>query len=143
MIFTDIRFHAEGAALAWQLLLERPTEANISHSILPTPDEHEDFVAHHPYRVWLVIAVDGVSVGALYLTMMNEVGIAILAAHRRKGYGTAAVRKIIDAWPPLAKQTGVRNEHYIAHVAPENVKSMKMFTQMGARLLNLTYQFGG
>ena len=143
MIFSDIRFNPDGPALAWQLLLERPAEANISHSVLPTPEEHAKFVANHPYRIWLAIDVDGVSVGAIYLSMRNEIGIAILEKHRRKGYASEAIESILNSYPPLPGEPGMRNRWYIANVSQNNVKSMKLFASLGAKLLNVTYQFGG
>lgn len=130
-----------GVAVAYQLLLERPAEADISHSILPTPDEYTAFVKSHPYRVWFVIETDAV-VGTIYLTRQNEIGIAILNGQQRKGYAEEAVKRIIEAWPPLPGKVAVRNSGYVAHVASANMPSLALFSKIGAKVVSVTYRFG-
>ena len=139
MRFVDIRHHPAGAEIAWQLLNERPMQANISHreSEMPTFDEHKTFVANHPYRMWLVIETEQV-VGTIYLTMRNEVGIAILREQHRKGYARQAIQRIVDEYPPLPLERGVRQRGYVANVAIHNEPSMLLFANLGADPISVT-----
>jgi RimJ/RimL family protein N-acetyltransferase len=152
MRFADIRKHPDGVALAWQLLLERPVEANISHQEMPTIDEHTAYVRDHPYRVWLVIESDVVQgaefpyrelVGTIALTKQNEISIAILKSHQRRGYARSAIQEVMGLYPPLGELPGLRGGDYLANVAPGNLPSHALFTGLGAKLVQLTYRFGG
>lgn len=148
MRFVDIRHHPEGAAIAWQLLLERPGHANISHRSMPSIDEHKAYVANHPYRSWYVLESDiireplphRVPVGTILLTMQNEIGIAILRIYQRQGWAARAIAELIDFLPPLPPIPGVRCAQYIANVAPDNLESHRLFEGLGAKIVSTTFQ---
>lgn len=148
MRFVDIRHHPEGIGLAWQLLLERPMIANISHGSMPDPDRHVAFVQDHPYRVWYVIESDVVRnpqphrhpVGTVLATHGNEIGIAILKSWQRRGYAARAIIWMMENLPPLQAIVGVRRGVWIANVAPGNMASRALFERLGAEVVQYTYQ---
>ena len=128
----------KAVALLYDLLMERPTKANISHSEPPSYEQHEKFVMGHPYRAWYLIADGAHVVGSVYLSKQNEIGIAIFKHYQRRGYALQAldmVRKI----KPLPGIPGQRNSRYVAHVAANNEESHALFTKAGGRLLSMTY----
>ena len=141
MIFTEIGEDEIG--LAWRLLSERPFEANISHQEMPTRAEHAAYVRSHPYRAWLVIWVRDVAVGTIAVTKQNEIAIAILKEHQRKGYAKEAIKEVLELFSPLHEIPGVRPAHFVANVAPGNLPSHALFTGLGAKLVSMTYRFGG
>lgn len=133
--------------ITYKLLKERPENANISHTHLPTHEEHRRFVLNHPYRNWFLIEhaeriMPAQWVGSLYLTNQNEIGIFILAQHQRKGYAARAIKLVLDSIPPLPALASRRSGQYIANVAPGNEASIKLFTGLGAVHLQNTYTFG-
>jgi hypothetical protein len=120
----------------YKLLEERPAAANISHKVLPTWEEHcqfvlgmapglrDEFSRQHPrYRRWdLVCEENSRIVGAVYLTNRDEIGISIFAGDQRMGYASAALRMLI-------KECGPRD--YLANVAPGNSASLLFFAKHG------------
>lgn len=133
-------------AITYQLLKERPENANISHANMPTLEEHRQYVLRHPYRNWFLIehaerTLPAEWVGSLYLTNQNEIGIFILAQHQRKGYAARAIKLVLDGIPPLPAVPGRRAGQYLANVNPSNEASIKLFTGLGAVHLQNTYQF--
>lgn len=150
----------------YQLLAERPAEANISHRQMPTIEQHRAFVSRRPYRAWLLVEVysgakgDGVTddtaaiqaeiqaaatghgrrVGAVYLTHRNEVGVFILKASRRCGHALNALEELVRAFDPLPAQASDRQPYFVAHVAPGNQASKALFEKLGARLIQMTYE---
>src|SRR4029077_21209232 len=149
--FADIRKHPSGIELAWQLLMERPPEANISHREMPTLEEHAKYVTTQPYRVWLVVESDVIHgeeypfrelIGTIALTKQNEIGVGILKAHQRMGYARDAIRLVMSLYPPLTGEIGVRPGCYVAHVAPLNWASHNLFNKLGAKIIQATYSFG-
>lgn len=123
----------------YNLLAERPPEANISHRKMPTFEEHCRFVNSRPYKKWYIIwhvhsdeGVPGgmVRVGNIYLTAHNEIGIFIARAHQRLGLGRMAISQI------MAEDTSLE---YLANIAPANAKSRNLFTSMGFQHIQETY----
>jgi RimJ/RimL family protein N-acetyltransferase len=134
--------HLKDVVLLWQLLLERPAAANISHQKMPTWEEHTAFVASKPYRVWYAIEksvppilepiLEKVARGAIYLTKQNEIGIAIRKVFQRQGYAREAIQILMKHHGPGP---------YKANIAPRNAASIALFTGLGARHIQNTYQF--
>lgn len=137
----DVHAAAEAAEVLWQLLRERPLEANISHRGMPSRDEHARFVASHPYRCWYLVqeVASQRIAGACYLTTQNEVGISILQAFQRRGLARAAVQELLRAHAPLPAIPGVRRGDFIANVAPGNAASHRLFESLGGTVVQHTY----
>lgn len=133
----------EPERILYELLLERDPNVNISHMVVPSFDQHASFVQHRPYREWLLIVEDASLevVGAIILTENNEIGIGIFKAHQRKGIAHMAIWELMSRYQPLHAITGRRAGHFIANINPDNEASIKLFTGLGARHIQNTYQF--
>ena len=137
------------AELLYQLLKERPAEANISHRELPIFEQHVNFLMGRPYQHWYMIEseiapVDSapawVRVGAIGATKLNEITIAILAAHRRKGYARQAIIEFMATHEPLNAKPSLRIERWQANIAPGNEASKALFTGLNFKPTQITYQ---
>ena len=123
----------------YQLLSERPPEANISHKEMPSFTQHEAFCASKPYAGWWLIALMegpyGLKgrhfVGACYITKMGEIGIQIARGHQRKGYARTALNTLIEMH---------KGRRLLANVAPGNEPSRKLFEGFGFKLIQHTYE---
>lgn len=123
---------SRAAEILWELLKERPAEANISHQVMPTWEEHVSFVERYPYRVWYLIKHGDDYVGATYLSRHWEIGIAIFREHQRKGYAKWAIREMARKWLPTAKgKPSVKRQAILANVAPTNEASKQLFEALG------------
>ena len=122
----------EASDLTWRLLQERPPEANISHVDMPTRQEHDKFVLLFPYEAWYAIASErGVNVGTILLTKHNEIGIAILKDHQRRGYAKKAIEVLMRIHVPAPSIPGQRSSGFLANVAPTNAASIALFDHFG------------
>lgn len=124
--------------LLYELLSERDPEANISHRIMPSFDQHRHFVETHPYHAWYIIVTDGVMVGSIYLTEPakpsragDEIGIAMLKEHQRKGYAKQAIVHLMQMHP---------RPRYLANIALGNYKSQDLFSGLGFEACQMTYE---
>jgi RimJ/RimL family protein N-acetyltransferase len=130
----NVRHVRDAAQFLWQLLKERPPEANISHREMPSWDEHAAFVQYHPYRVWYLIEQAGEFVGAIYVTRKWEIGISVAEEHRGRSFGTWAVRKVIEKWTKDVRgQMSVQRRAFLANIAPANESSKRFFESLGFR----------
>jgi len=129
-----------GERLLYTILEERLTydDVNISHVMLPTWEEHQDFIHRycsgdksHPYKKWYIIKIFRKMIGHCYITRQNEIGICILKEYWGKGYGPAAVRALILREP---------ESYYLANIHPENKKSRDLFKKFGFSLVQHTYK---
>lgn len=137
-----VNVYAQPGATEWlyELLRERSVEddpnINISHRGLPSWSDHFAFVASKPYRAWYLIDVDGTFVGYVSLTNLNEIGIILARAHRGKGYGATAVKDLMARLHPLPE---VRGGHFIANINPNNERSIRLFSALGFKPLQVTF----
>jgi RimJ/RimL family protein N-acetyltransferase len=139
--------------LLFDLLLERPSWANISHKEMPSFEQHVEFVTSSPYQKWWIIEgrmndqkhygaersygdtpVKFEQLGSVYLTKNNELGIAILSSKQNKGYATWAILKVVEMCP---------GRDLLANVAPTNDRSQKLFEGLGFTELQKTYVLRG
>ena len=117
-------------------LLERRAHG-ISHTAMPTLEQHREFVLAHPYRAWYFIMVEGAAVGAIYLLRSNNIGVSVVPG--AAGYVPDAVRQIILRHKPLPAIRSVRSAGYIINVSPRNKELISVLGEMEAELLQLTY----
>ncbi len=107
--------------LLYDLLKERTVLVNISHKVMPSWPDHMKFVESRPYKAWYFIC-DPLVVGACYLSKLNEIGVFIFKECQYKGYGTAAVTKLMDLHGP---------GRYLANINGRNEPSKRMFARLG------------
>lgn len=125
----------------YELLAERPRHANISHSTMPTLEQHRAFVVRRVYRAWFLIENDdGERVGAVTLTHANEIGVAVKVGFQHRGYASAAIRDLMGMFKPLDDIRSVRRGRFIANVAPMNEVSHMLFEKLGAKPIQVTYE---
>ncbi|OLC93033.1 MAG: N-acetyltransferase [Thaumarchaeota archaeon 13_1_40CM_3_38_6] len=115
----------------YKLLKQRDPNANISHKVMPSYDEHVKFVTSKPYSKWYVMHYKKQKIGSIYLTKQNEIGIFILNGMRGKGAGEEALRLLIKLNP---------RDRYLANVSPKNKKSIQFFKKNGFNIIQHTYE---
>lgn len=126
------RVTMDDASFLYDLLKERTPEQSISHRAMPPYDKHVDFIASNPYSVWYVIeAGHKIPVGAVYLTKSDEIGIFVLKAFQKNGFGEQAVRDLMKMH---------KRKRYLANVNPLNAASQKLFQKMGFNLIQFTFE---
>lgn len=118
--------------ILYQLLSERDPRANISHKEMPSFDEHVAFMALRPYEAWYLITADHLTLGAIYLTKGDEIGVSIFKAYQGEGYGSEAV-KLLKALHP--------RKRYFANVAPANLPSQQFWLKNGFKPLQVVYEW--
>ena len=106
----------------YTLLESRDPIQNISHSVMPTWEQHIDFIKSRPYLDWEVIIVDDVLVGAYYITKHNEIGLFILPEHSGQKIGTYVLSYVLS---------GNRRGRMYANINPKNVRSIEFFKKNG------------
>lgn len=115
----------------YDLLTQRDPRVNISHKQMPTYDEHVKFVMSNPYSKWYIIKYDKQSIGSIYLSKQNEIGIFLLNNMQGRRIGQKVLKLIMKKHP---------RSRYLANINPMNKKSIEFFTKNGFRLIQYTYE---
>lgn len=115
--------------ILYDLLFERTPEQSISHTVMPSLQDHRTFVQSRPYLVWMLIVNDGEFVGSVYVTKQNEIGIFVFKKHKGKGFGAWAVETVSQMFP----------KPVYANISPLNTESQRFFTKLGGRPIQYTY----
>lgn len=118
----------------YKLLAERDETVNINHNSLPTWEQHVTFVNSRPYAVWKFIETEDETVGACYLTKLDELGIFIFKRHQGNGYGKEALKLLMAECGP---------RKYVAHINPRNERSKALFAALGFTHVQETYEYRG
>lgn len=130
----------EAVHFLWDLLVDRPESANISHKEMPSWQGHLAFIVSHPYEAWYLLELpfDGLDggqnyrmIGAIYLTRQDEIGLGIMEHWRHQGHGAAAL-ELLKARHPRPR--------YLAHVAPANLAGQQFWLKQGFKPLQVTYE---
>lgn len=137
-------YHLKSApVILYNLLAERPAENFISHEKMPTMAEHEEFMAANPFRYWYLLrAVDlqgPIYVGALEVTELNEIGLAVFKRYQGKGYGRAALKLFLAAHKPLPAIPARRSGKWLANIAPGNETGLRFFSKNGFKPIQETW----
>ena len=128
-VYAACRLHNNIQTL-YRLLEERTPEQSISHHGMPELLEHEAFVLNQPYMHWYLIDVGKNTVGAVYLSKQREIGLFIFDKYRGRGYGSLALKAIMDKHPG----------RFLANIAPKNGKSHNFFKKHGFKPIQVTYE---
>jgi len=123
----------EDYAFLYQVMRERMEEptTNISHTAMPTHDEHVSFLSSQPYSAHYIVELNGFDVGVGYLTKADEIGVYIKPDYRGQGVGKKTVVAVMLMNP---------RKRYLANINPLNERSKKLFAGMGFGLLQETYE---
>lgn len=145
MMLVDVYEASDAVKVLYRLLEERSTEndphINISHRKLPSWAQHNEFFFSRPFVVWYLIDVDGDWVGYISVTRRNEIGVFLFRAFRGKGYGTAAVKMLIEKVEPMPTIASERVGRFLANINPKNKASIAMFKKLGFHHIQNTYEF--
>lgn len=135
MRLINVRGYTDTRALSalYKLLEERTPEQSISHTAMPTWEEHCKFVANHPYRIWYMICNDenyDLIYGSLYLTKDREIGLFVFNKYQNQGVGTLALKELLT----------IHRGPFYANINPKNGASVKFFEKHGFEHLQCTYK---
>ena len=117
--------------LLYNILREREPEESITHTAIPSYEEHVNFIKSKPYSIWYIILQNNEKVGTVYLSQEDEVGIFIKKEYQKQGIGKIALELLI--------KTNPRKKFY-ANVNPKNSKSIQFFEDFGFKLIQNTYE---
>lgn len=109
----------------------------ISHSKMPTMEEHCQFVSNHPYYKWMIVLIDGEMAGSLYFAFDNSVGLHVADSY--EWLTTNILIRVFREFTPLPPSpSAVRNEFFF-NVSPHNQTLIDSLNKIGCNLIQLSF----
>ena len=117
----------------YDLLKERPKNANISHQKMPSFNEHVAYVDSWAtrFREWHVICLGDAMVGSTYLTHHNEFGMFIMRKYAGRGIARETFRWI---------ERRHKGERLLSNVNPKNKRIIGLLESLGCKVIQHTYE---
>lgn len=144
-VYQGTAIRAGALEFLYELMKERDPEVNISHSTLPSFEQHRQFVTRRPFRLWFLIERAPMGneppawLGYISATGLNEIGIVLRRQYRGNGFGPQAIGLLTQAHQPLPAEPSVRNGRWLANIAPTNEHSKHTFMKLGFTKIQETY----
>ena len=115
----------------FELLKQRDPIANISHKKMPSFSQHSKFVKSKPYSKWYIVYLKKISIGSVYLSKNNEIGISLLKSHQKKNIEKQVLNKIIHKNP---------RKRFLANVSPKNKDLISFFLKNNFKLIQFSFE---
>lgn len=117
------------------MLGEREATQNISHSVMPSYDQHCRFCMSAPYRYWYVCKDANYDlVGNCYITWKGEIGLFVEKDKHGKGLGSSILKSLI------LKHHNDFPDGLFANINPANERSKRLFEKFGFGKIQETYK---
>ena len=130
--FIDINSSSnEDISFLYKVLSCRDETENISHVVMPTYEEHIEFVHSNPYKKWCVVFIDDQRVGSIYLSESNEIGMFTLPEFRD-------IIKMEETYEEFIQSINVPSKVFI-NVSPKNENLKRLVRRMGFTHIQDTY----
>lgn len=105
-------------------------EHSISHTRLPTFNDHKHFVENNPYREWFLIEINDKCIGNIYIQFDNSIGLncddQISENHLKE-----VLNYIYEHFRPLKPIPSVRFKDFFVNVAASNLILQRKLIKVG------------
>ena len=110
----------------------------ISHKILPSFDEHTEFVRNHPYREWVIVKDNGRAIGNVYIHFDNSIGLHFESS-KYFDRVDEVLRFVNTSFLPLSAKPSVRIGEFFFRVSSENRLLQERLSILGFREVERTF----
>ena len=110
----------------------------ISHSKMPSYDEHKKFVLNNPYNNWYLINNKDKRLGTFYTKADNSIGINLIENNKE------IVIKILDFiklnLKPKPNQPSVVTPYFYINIPISNIKLRNIFEELDTKSIQISYK---
>ena len=119
----------------YELLLDRKN--SISHTDIPSLNEHNKFVLSHPYLAWYLIYKSEKVVGSLYVHSDNSIGLNVSKSTKEDVFEIISFIKATHK--PLPSLKSVRRGEFFMNVSSDNGNLIKCLQQLGKKEIQRSF----
>ena len=130
-----IRNNKEHIDESFELLNTRIFSISKSENI--SYEQHSQFIKTHPYRYWFFIKLKSKTIGTLYISFENTIGIHII--QEANDSLKDIMQLIIKEFKPLQGIPSVRNKNFVLNVATRNHELKNLLRELGYEEIQSTF----
>jgi len=117
--------------LLFDILKNRENIENISHKKMPTYHQHVLFVNSKPYAKWYKILNKKDTIGTVYLSKINEIGIHLINNKVDYKLYKKIIKEVMEKNP---------KKRYLVNVGIKNKKLSKLIESYGFEKIQTTFE---
>lgn len=133
--FTRVSGQEEDVQILYDLLHHR--RRNISHTAMPSLEDHRRFVLGHPYRFWYLVRQNDAIVGSVYFHFDNSIGINM--PNQSSSVVSATLKEALRIHRPLQGRKSVRSRIFFVNASPEDESLEVALRSLGWDVLQVSY----
>ena len=122
--------------ILYKLLKER--EYNISHTKMPSFEEHMDFVFNNPYKEWFLVKYNNIYIGSFFIQNDNSIGIKINSKNVSRCI-EIILNYIIENFKPIPAIKSKIPERFYLNVPYEDKNFQNYLCQIGYKPNQISY----
>ena len=126
----------ENYKFLFQLLKKR--KFNISHKLMPSWEEHIEFVKSSPYFKWYIISENYNKIGSFYINHDNSIGLNLI--EEKKLLLENIITKIENTFEPQKGIKSIRSEHFFYNVNPNDKVFIKALEDKGYKISKISFK---
>ncbi|MDB9909846.1 hypothetical protein OAD45_05545 [Gammaproteobacteria bacterium] len=119
----------------YSLLQER--SYSISHTSIPSYEEHSNFVKKNPYRAWYFIIESKKILGSVYVSYENIIGIQLMSP--TKDLYVNSLNYIIKNYQPMPGIKSIRSKYFHINIPWSDKNLIDLLTVLGLKPVELTF----
>ena len=136
LTFVKVDQSDEHCKLLYSILEQRIH--SISHSAMPSYEEHLAFVREEIYIAWYLIFEEGSPIGTCYIDDNNCIGLNLIV-HANLEILSAVLEFVANNHVPLPSQKSRRNGKFTMNVAAENKGLIRAMEERGAQAVQISF----
>lgn len=121
----------------YELLAKR--QNTISHRRFPNFEEHTDFCKNNPYRVWYLITQENLSIGSIYLTYDNVIGLNLIQKRKTVKVIDTILSQVRMRWSPLEEVKSIRPPYFYLNVPKGDSTLMRVMGTLGREKIQSSF----
>lgn len=137
ILFRRIAFQPDKEIVDFLYELLEARRHPISHSDMPSMEEHKCFIANNPYRAWYVVESSDMKIGSVYFGVDNSVGFHLLPAFEH--FTLQVLVELEKCFSPLPAQKSKVCETFFFNISPENQIMTEALENLGYRITQVSF----
>ena len=111
---------------------------NISHSKMPSFQEHKNFVLNMPYRFWYLVFYKEKAIGSFYAKYDNSVGLNLV--DQKKSHVLAIFKFLRENLSPKPPEPSLVSSDFHLNVSSNNQELLMIFDKLKLKRFQVSYK---
>ena len=118
--------------------LLKDKEYSISHSEIPSFEQHRNFILSNPYYKFAIILLNSKMIGSVYLQNDNTVGLNLLRKFKR--YTSEVISRFENSFTPLEPIKSKRTQNFCFFVSPKDKFRQQILAENDYEIVSITFK---